>query len=47
MASPVDTSVKFYREDFPGAPVLNGVAGSLIALLDACLCTGFGLRSAT
>lgn len=47
MASPVDTSVKFYREDFPGAPVLNGVAGSLIGLLDACLCTGFGLRSAT
>lgn len=47
MASPVDTSVKFFREDFPGAPVLNGVAGSLIGLLDACLCTGFGLRSAT
>lgn len=47
MASPVDTSVKFFREDFPGAPTLNGVAGSLIGLLDACLCTGFGLRSAT
>ena len=47
MASPVDTSVKFYREDFPGAPVLNGVAGSLIGLLEACLCTGFGLRAAT
>lgn len=47
MASPVDTSVKFYREDFPGAPTLNGVAGSLIGLLEACLCTGFGLRSAT
>lgn len=47
MASPVDTTVKFYREDFPGAPVLNGVAGSAIGLLDACLVTGFGLRSAT
>ena len=47
MASPVDTTVKFYCEDFPGAPVLNGVAGSLIGLLEACLCTGFGLRSAT
>lgn len=47
MTSPVDTTVKFFREDFPGAPVLNGVAGSLIGLLDACLCTGFGLRSAT
>ena len=46
MAS-VDTSVKFFNEGFPGAPVLNGVAGSLIGLLDACLCTGFGLRSAT
>ena len=47
MASPVDTSVKFYREDFPGAPVLNGVAGAAIGLLDACLVTGFGLRTAT
>lgn len=47
MASPVDTSVKFYRDDFPGAPVLNGVAGSAISLLDACLVTGFGLRTAT
>lgn len=46
MASPVDTSVKFYREDFPGAPTLNGQAGSLIGLLEACLVTGFGLRSA-
>lgn len=47
MASPVDTSVKFFNEGFPGAPVLNGVAGSLLGLLDACLCTGFGLRTAT
>lgn len=47
MASPVNTSVKFFREDFPGAPVLNGTAGALIGLLDACLCTGFGLRAAT
>lgn len=47
MASPVDTSVKFYREDFPGAPVLNGVASAAIGLLDACLVTGFGLRTAT
>lgn len=47
MASPVDTSVKFYREDFPGAPVLNGVAGATLGILDACLVTGFGLRTAT
>lgn len=47
MASPVDTSVKFFHADFPGAPVLTGQVGALVALLDACLVTGFGLRSAT
>lgn len=47
MTSPVDTSVKFFNEGMPGAPVLNGVAGALIALFDACLITGFGLRSCT
>lgn len=47
MASPVDTSVKFYRDDFPGAPVLNGVAGSAISTLDACLVSGFGQRTVT
>lgn len=31
----------------PGAPVLNGVAGSMLALLDACLVNGFGSKSAT
>ena len=46
MASPVDTSVKFFNENLPDAPVLNGVAGSLIDLLTACLVTGFGLRAA-
>ncbi len=47
MASPVDTSVKFFNEGMPGAPVDNGVAGSRIALLEACLVTGFGARTAT
>lgn len=47
MASPVDTSVKFFRDDFPGAPVLNGMGGALIGLLTACLETGFGLRTVT
>lgn len=47
MASPVDTSVKHYRSDMPSAPVLNGTAGSKIAQLEACLCTGYGLKSAT
>lgn len=46
MTSPVDTSVKFFSDAFPGAPVLNGVAGAGIGVLDACLNTGFGLRSA-
>lgn len=39
---PTDTSVKFIHSGMPGAPVLNGVAGSMIALLDACLVNGFG-----
>lgn len=42
-----DTTVKFFNDNMPGAPVLNGVAGSLVALLDAVLVTGFGLRQAT
>lgn len=46
MASPVDTSAKFFNENLPDAPVLNGVAGSLIGLLTDCLVTGFGLRTA-
>lgn len=47
MASPVDTSVKRFCEDFPGAPVLSGAIGTLIGVLDACLVNGFGLRTAT
>ncbi len=30
-----------------GAPQLDGLAGSLIGILDACLVTGFGLQTAT
>lgn len=37
-----DTSVKFFHSAMTGAPVLTGQAGSLIALLDACLVNGFG-----
>lgn len=47
MTSPVDTSVKWFSSDMPNAPVLNGVAGSLISLLDACLKDGFGTKSVT
>lgn len=47
MASPVDTSVKFFTSDMPNAPVLNGTAGSLIALLGACLVDGFNAITLT
>lgn len=46
MTSPVDTSVKYYSSLMPGSPVLNGTAGSQIAMLDALLVNGFGLKSA-
>lgn len=39
--------VHWYRHDMGGAPVLRGVAGDLVALLDACLVNGFNLRTAT
>lgn len=35
--------VKWFRNGMTGAPVLNGVVGSLIAVLDACLINGFNL----
>lgn len=34
--------VFYFHSDMRGAPVLNGVRGTGIALLDACLNTGFG-----
>jgi len=37
--------VKFYNSTMAGAPILNGTAGSLIAVLDACLINGFNLVS--
>ena len=36
------TSVKFFSSTQAGAPVLDGTAGSLLNVLDACLITGFG-----
>lgn len=47
MTSVVDTSVKFFNNSMTGAPVLNGVVGSLVALLDAVLVNGFDLKNAT
>lgn len=44
MASVVDTSVKFAHSEMVGAPVVNGVAGSLLTALDALLVNGFGSK---
>lgn len=37
--------VKYFHSNMPGAPVLSGTAGALIAILDACLKDGFGLKT--
>lgn len=42
----MSTTVKHFHSAMSGAPTLNGVAGSLIAVLDACLVDGFGLKTA-
>jgi hypothetical protein len=34
-----------YRSTDPSAPVLNGTAGSLLTVLDACLVNGYGSKS--
>ncbi len=36
-----DSAVRLYQSTDTGAPQCNGVAGSLIAVLDACLVTGY------
>lgn len=41
------TGVKYIHSELPGAPVCNGVAGSLATVLEACLCNGFGLITAS
>lgn len=46
MTSPVDTTVKWFSSAMLGAPVLKTQAGSLIALLDACLVNGWGVQVA-
>lgn len=40
-------AVTIYRWDDASAPVLNGTAGSLIALLDACLVAGYGDKASS
>ena len=39
------STVKYFHNQLPGAPVLNNAAGAMIALLDACLVNGFGLKT--
>lgn len=45
MTSPVDTTVKNFSSAMVNAPVLNGVAGALIALIDAVAITGFDTKT--
>lgn len=40
-----DTTVTRFDSTQTGAPTLNNTAGSLIAVLDACLVDGFGLKA--
>ena len=47
MTSLVDTSVKYFSSLMANPPLLNGVPGSGIALLDACLKDGFDTKSVT
>lgn len=42
---PADTTVKFFSSSMTGAPVMTGLAGSLLAVLQACLVDGFGLAT--
>lgn len=42
----MSSTPKFFTDVMTGAPQLTGVAGSLIAVLDACLVNGFGLKTA-
>lgn len=43
----MSTKTKLFSSTQVGAPVLNGVVGSLIGLLDAVLVNGFGSQAAT
>jgi hypothetical protein len=39
---PLDTSVKWFHSGITGAPVMSGLPGSMIGVLDACLVNGWG-----
>lgn len=40
------TPVKYFHSAMSGAPTLNGTAGAMLAVLDACLVNGFNLKTA-
>lgn len=42
---PLQTDVKFFTSDMPGAPTLNKAAGAIIPVLDACLVNGFDTKT--
>lgn len=44
MPTKAPTDVKYFHSGMPGAPVLSGTAGATLAVLDACLVTGWGLK---
>lgn len=44
---PLDTSVVYFDSNMVSAPGMTGVAGTFVALLDACLVNGFGSVTAT
>lgn len=41
-----NTDVRLFRSSDTGAPTLNGTAGSLVTVLDACLVNGYGTITA-
>lgn len=41
----MSTPVKWFTSDMAGAAVLSGTAGALVAVLDACLVTGFNTKT--
>lgn len=43
----MSSNVKLFSSTMSGAPQCSGTAGSLLAILDACLVTGFGLQTVT
>jgi hypothetical protein len=41
----INSSVRWFMNTMPGAPVIENVAGGLINVLDACLINGFGSKT--